>query len=271
MIPKIIHYCWFGGKPFPPLAQKCIASWEKICPDYEIIEWNEKNYDISSAPLYVKQAYEAGKWAFVTDYVRLKAVYEIGGIYLDTDVEIIKSFDDLLNYEGFAGFESDDFVALGLGFGATQGNTTVKALMDIYSEIAFLKEDKTPDLTTAPILNTLVLKKLGLICNGKFQSIDDFVFLPTDFLCPKDLETGKIVFTENTYSVHHYCSSWLPEEEVFIRELHFKLIRIMPRKLAHWSSLIIGFTKYRGIKNMPSAMIQFKKQNHINKKRINIQ
>ena len=104
-IPKIIHYCWFGGGPKPKLAQKCIASWKKYCPDFEILEWNEGNFDVSTAPLYVRQAYEAGRWAFVTDYVRLKALTELGGVYMDTDVEVVKPLEPFLQQEAFAGFE----------------------------------------------------------------------------------------------------------------------------------------------------------------------
>ena len=107
MIPKTIHYCWFGGNPLPPLAVKCIKSWKKYCPDYEIIEWSEKNFDVSSAPLYVRQAYEAKKWAFVTDYVRLYAMTTCGGVYMDTDVELVKPIDTYLSHEAFSGFEDD--------------------------------------------------------------------------------------------------------------------------------------------------------------------
>ena len=107
MIPKIIHYCWFGRNPKPKLAEKCIKSWKKYCPEYEIIEWNEDNYDLSSAPLYVRQAYEAKRWAFVTDYIRLQVIYENGGIYLDTDVELRKSLDPLLVHQAYFGFEDE--------------------------------------------------------------------------------------------------------------------------------------------------------------------
>ena len=118
MIPKIIHYCWFGYGPKPKLAEKCIRSWKKYCPDYQIIEWNENNFDISACPLYVRQAYEARKWAFVTDYVRLKVIYENGGIYMDTDVELKKNLDNLLPYNAYFGFENYWVIATGLGFGA---------------------------------------------------------------------------------------------------------------------------------------------------------
>lgn len=268
MIPKTIHYCWFGGKPLPPLAEKCIASWEKYCPDYEIIEWNEKNYDISSAPLYVRQAYEAKKWGFVPDYIRLELIYNYGGIYLDTDVEIVKPIDDLLNLKGYAGFESDTCVNFGLGFGAEKGNKTIKYLMDSYLDKPFLKEDGTPDITASPIINTLSLNKLGLVSNGQKQTVDGFVYFSSDYLCPKSLYTGKITMTSNTFSIHHFDGSWLSEEMIYIRDLQHKLIDKMPKKLAHWSALIIGFTKYRGLLKMPSAMIQYKKKNLKERKKL---
>ena len=125
MIPKTIHYCWFGGNPLPKLAKKCIKSWKKYCPDFEIIEWNEANFDISSAPLYVRQAYEAKKWAFVTDYVRLYALTSYGGIYMDTDVEVIKPLDFFLNHDAFSGFESEKSIPTGI-MASKKGNIWVK-------------------------------------------------------------------------------------------------------------------------------------------------
>ena len=138
MIPKTIHYCWFGRNPKPALAQKCIQSWKKHCPDYTIMEWNEDNYDISSAPLYVRQAYEARKWAFVTDYVRLHVVHDHGGIYMDTDVELKKNPDALLEYSAYFGFEDGQYVNTGLGFGAIPGHPFLKEIMADYEGIPFI-------------------------------------------------------------------------------------------------------------------------------------
>ncbi len=256
MIPKKIHYCWFGGNPLPELAVKCIESWKKYCPDYEIIEWNESNYDISSAPLYVRQAYEAKKWGFVPDYIRLDLIYKYGGIYLDTDVEIIKPFDSLLELKGFAGFENKKNIALGLGFAAEKSNEIIRVLRDSYTEKQFLKEDGSLDLTPSPVLNTATLLELGLIQNGATQSIDDFSFFGQDYFCPKDYITGKINITANTFSIHHYDGSWLDEELVYIRSVRLKLAKILPGKIAHLASYIIGFSKFRGVLKMPKAMIK---------------
>lgn len=206
-IPKVIHYCWFGGSPLPELAEKCIESWKKYCPDYEIIRWDENNFDINCNQ-YVKEAYEARKWAFVTDFVRLYTVYKYGGIYLDTDVELLKSLDDLLDYSGFIGFENREFINTGLGFGASKNNGIIYQMLADYKEIPFIKEDGTYDLTTCPHRNTKALIKKGLTLNNSKQIIDNVIFLPIEFLNPKEYETGRISLTDNTYSIHHFSSSW---------------------------------------------------------------
>lgn len=212
MIPKKIHYCWLGGNPLPESAKNCIRSWQKYCPDYEIIEWNETNYDFTKQP-YMKQALEAKKWGFVPDYARLDIVYQYGGIYLDTDVEIIKPFDELLKYAGFAGFESEDYVNLGQGFGAEAGNSMIKTLMDSYGDLSFVDEEGNLDMTASPELNTDTFEQNGLKRNGELQDIDGFVFFPPDYLCPKSLNDGIIRKTENTYSIHHFDATWYSEEK----------------------------------------------------------
>ncbi len=218
MIPKKIHYFWVGGSPLPESAKKCIKSWRKYCPDYEIIEWNESNYDFSAVP-YMQEAYAAKKWGFVPDYARLDIIYKYGGIYLDTDVEIVCPLDGLLKNRGFAGFENDAYVALGLGFGAEAGNSIIKTLMDSYIGKHFMKPDGEPDLISSPQLNTITLvEKCGLVANGKFQEIDGFKIFPTEYFCPKSFVDGLIKKTEKTYSIHHYDASWFSEDEK--NELH---------------------------------------------------
>lgn len=165
MIPKIIHYCWFGENPLPELAQKCIASWEKYCPDYEIKEWNENNFDLNGCA-FVKEAYEAKKWAFVSDFARLKIIYEEGGIYLDTDVEILKSFDTLLGNKCFLGEETSGFVATGLGFGAEKYNPIIKELLEMYIGKHFKLEDGLFDMMPCHRKNTEPLHKYGYKFSG---------------------------------------------------------------------------------------------------------
>lgn len=257
MIQKKIHYCWVGGNPLPESAKKCIQSWKKHCPDYEIIEWNESNYDFTKNE-YMKEALEAKKWGFVPDYARLDIIYRYGGIYLDTDVEIIKSFDDFLQYEGFAGFETDQYVALGLGFGATKGNPIIKELMRSYEAIHFRKENGELNLIASPELNTDTLEKIGLQRNGMKQKINNFVFLPSDYLCPKSFNDGFIRITENTHSIHHYDASWFTKEQQLLKELRWKekkkkaRIKTFRATIKRIGTKILGeklYKKIRGVKD----------------------
>lgn len=208
MIPKIIHYCWFGRNPLPYSALKCIESWRKYCPDYEIIEHNEDNYDIEKYE-YAKEAYEAKKWAFVSDIARLDILYQYGGIYLDTDVELLKSLDDLLDCDGFMGFEDNKQVASGLGMAAVPHSTIIELLLSGYDKSNFIKENGEYDLTPCPIRNTKDLLKIGLIPDGSYQEICNFKFFPRDVLAPKESTSGRLkYFTKNTRAIHHYDASW---------------------------------------------------------------
>ena len=212
MIPKRIHYCWFGHNPKPELARMCIASWKKQCPKYEIIEWNEDNFDISICPLYVRQAYKAQRWAFVSDYVRLKVVYDYGGIYLDTDVELKKRLDPYLEYSAYFGFEDGRAVATGLGFGAECGNPVVKEMMDVYKDVPFLLDDGGYDMTPCPKRNTEVLLKHGLVQDDSWQIIDgNVLILPSRYLCPFQYSPewiGDNKLSEDAVSIHWFSASW---------------------------------------------------------------
>lgn len=222
MIPKKIHYCWFGGKPLPQQAVQCIASWKKHCPDYEIIRWDENNYCIEKNP-YMQQAYEAKKWGFVPDYARLDIIYQHGGIYLDTDVEILRPFDTLLQDSAFMGFEAWDKVNLGQGFGAEAGHPLIREMRDLYDGLLFRNEDGGLNTTASPYYQTLVLKQHGLALNNQRQTVRGAHVYPTDFFCPKDLETGKIKITENTYSIHYFDASWMTPRQRFHMHLAQKL------------------------------------------------
>ncbi len=206
-IPKVIHYCWFGKGKMPPIVEKCIKSWKKYCPDYEIICWNEDNFDLTQNQ-YIREAYEAGKWAFVSDFVRLKVVHDHGGIYLDTDVEIIKPIDPLLAYSGYMGFDEKGLIATGLGFGAEAGNEIIGEFLRDYDELPFVLADGSYDLTPCPDRNTAALKRLGMDTGNTDQVFMGMKFLPREYLCPMDYYTGKKTITPNTYSIHHYCASW---------------------------------------------------------------
>ncbi len=204
-IPKVIHYCWFGKGKMPPLAEKCIKSWKKYCPDYQIICHNEENFDVTENR-YAREAYEAGKWAFVSDYVRLKVLFEEGGIYMDTDVELIKPLDPLISDGGYLGRDDNGLLATGLGFACEKGNALIGHFLSDYDDIPFLLEDGKYDITPCPDRNTQTMVKLGL-------KPDDQIFmglrlLPEDYLCPMKYYTGKKIITKNTYSIHHFCASW---------------------------------------------------------------
>lgn len=220
-IPKVIHYCWFGKGELPKLAQKCIKSWKKYCPDYEIICWNEDNFDITQNR-YMQEAYEAKKWAFVSDFARLKVIYDHGGIYMDTDVEILKPIDDLLETKGYMGFDEKGLMSTGLGFGAEKGNKIVGEFLKSYEDISFLLPDGSYDLTPCPDRNTEDLKRLGMDVTNTSQTFMDVVFLPEDYLCPMNYYTGKKKITENTRTIHHYYGSWtsdITKRTTFIKRL----------------------------------------------------
>lgn len=207
MIPKKIHYCWFGGNPKPDSVQKCINSWKRFCPNYEIIEWNESNFDIHCMP-FVEQAIEAKKYAFASDVARLMVVYENGGLYFDTDVEVIKSFDDLLENKAFLGFESNEYVNSGLGFGSEAGIDFFKEHIDVYRNKTFINDDGSYNMIACPHVATELLVEKGLILNGKEQLVDGVRLYPKDFFSPYDSITGKLTKTANTYSIHWYDASW---------------------------------------------------------------
>lgn len=205
MIPKKIHYCWFGRGEKPKLAKKCIASWKKYLPDYEIIEWNEDNFDIDTNA-YTRMCYDQKKYAFLTDYVRLIVVQKYGGIYFDTDVEVVRNFDDLLDNSAFFGFETNEYVNTGLGFGAEKENEIVGQMIREYDCLL----DGKNGMIGCPTLNTEALLKFGLIQNGEKQNIDKSVIYPSEYFNPRDSATGELKRTENTYSIHWYSMSWLP-------------------------------------------------------------
>lgn len=205
-IPKIIHYCWFGGNPLPEDAKRYIESWKQYCPDYKIIEWNEKNFDLESVP-YVKEAYEEKKWAFVTDYVRLHALSNIGGIYMDTDVEVLKNLDIFLDNEGFSGFERADAIPTGI-MAAEKDNPFINELLHEYDCLHFRREDGSLDLTTNVTRITRCALRHGLALNNREQRFYHFTVYPKDFFCPKDYITGEILLTPDTYTIHHFSGSW---------------------------------------------------------------
>lgn len=230
MIPKMIHYCWFGRKELPPLAKKCIASWREFMPDYEIREWNEDNFDVNSIH-YTAQAYKHKKYAFVSDYARFKILYEYGGIYFDTDVEVIKPIDDILEKGAFFGLEQDakDHFACapGLGFACSPGLGLLREMLELYKNLDFEQSDGSLNQKTVVEHFSEMLLAKGLRPTPGVMEFEGAHIYPPDFFCPKPSEFGKIQITENTRTIHHYAASWVGPKQRFANFL----IRIFGKKL----------------------------------------
>lgn len=224
MIPKRIHYCWFGRGEKPKLAKKCINSWKRLCPDYEMIEWNEDNFDLDYNE-YTRYCYDQKKWAFLSDYVRLVVVAEQGGIYFDTDVELLKRPDELLQSEAFYGFENEYNVNTGEGFGSEAHHPTILAMKAKYDEIKPDADGAYP-MIVCPALNTQALLPFGLVLDGSRQSIAGAEILPADWLNPYDDPTGRLNKTANTVSVHWYSKSWMSKGTILRSKLTKPLHRI---------------------------------------------
>ena len=217
MIPKVIHYCWFGRNPLPALAVKCIESWKKYLPDYEIKEWNEDNFDVNMIP-YTKEAYEAKKYAFVSDYARFWILYHYGGLYFDTDVEVIKPMDDIIARGPFMGCENEAKegatptqlgVAPGLGLGCNPGLLFYKEMLDLYATLSFYNADGSYNQKTIVSYTTESLCTHGLKNTNQIQECAEIWVYPKEYFCPMDFYTKKIVFTDRTYTIHHYTASWV--------------------------------------------------------------
>lgn len=208
MIPKIIHYCWFGKKQLPNLAKKCIASWKKYMPDYEIKQWNEDNFDVNIIP-YTRQAYESRKYAFVSDYARFYILNKFGGIYLDTDVELIRPIDNLISDKIIMGFESLGKVGPGLILISPANQPFLKEMLNLYEGLEFINLDNSFNLKTIVEYTTEALFKKGLKKENTYQELGNIAIYPIDFFCPIDMKTNKLNITDNTYSIHHFAASWI--------------------------------------------------------------
>ena len=229
IIPKLIHYCWFGGHPIPDDLKSYMKSWKKFCPNYEIVLWNENNYNYQKN-VYMYEAYKHNKWGFVSDYARLDIVYRYGGVYLDTDVELIRNIDDLLYNKAFCGFESRSFVANGLGFGAIEKFPLILEQMKIYDNLSFLNDDGSLNLKTSPQYHTELLHSKGLILNNTLQEIEGMIIYPTDVLSPYSPCSGTNI-TSNTYAIHHYAASWFDDEKQYEKDKIVKQYEIIRKSL----------------------------------------
>lgn len=240
MIPKIIHCCWFGGNPKPEMIQKCINSWHKFCPDYQIIEWNESNFDVS-INLYVKEAYENKKWAFVSDYVRLFALYNYGGVYLDTDCEVLKELDVFLNHNGVVGgYEEEVYISTATMF-SEKGNKWIKSLLDYYDNKHFVLENGKYDMTTnTTILTILSIRRFGFNIGDSNIEYGNVKLYPTTFFAPltkkkrnalKNQENHFIIDPNNTYCIHHGTATWY--KKTFRKRIKAFFIGVLRALLGH--------------------------------------
>lgn len=246
MIPKIIHYCWFGRGEKPAQALMCIESWKKYLPDYELKEWNEDNFDITQNQ-YVREAYENRKFAFVTDYVRLFAIYSEGGIYMDTDVEVVGSFDQFLHHHAFSGFENNGYVPTGM-MAAEKGSNWAKELLEDYANRQFVNKDGSFDTRTNTEVITEYMISRGLKLNNMYQDFPGLCTMyPADFFCPKDHRTGVIRITKNTVCIHHFAGSWLDHKwyQGVRHNLKHLLVRMFGEKPIVFLSDIVTFRVFK--------------------------
>ena len=246
MIPKIIHYCWFGRNPLPESAIKCINSWKKFFPDYEIKEWNEDNFDVNIIP-YTKEAYEAKKYAFVSDYARFWILYHHGGLYFDTDVEVIKAMDDIIELGPFMGVEvgatsggEPPLVAPGLGLGVNPGLGLYKEILDYYKGLSFLNKDGSPNQVTVVTHTTNVLIKHGLKNSNEIQEVAGVWIYPRDYFNPLNDNTGKLDITKNTRSIHWYSKTWLEKQNPIRTWLVRRIHRYFGDGSLQWLNRLLG-------------------------------
>lgn len=237
-IPKIIHFCWFGRGEKPELALRCIESWKQYCPEYQIIEWNEDNFDVNYNT-YCKEAYDSKKYAFVSDIVRLYAMYNYGGIYMDTDVEVLKPLDDLLVNRAFSGFENETDIPTGI-MACEKEFKLLGEFLNYYNGKKFINEDGEMDLTTNVKIMTSICEQYGLKRNGNYQIINKFTIYPKDYFCPLDNETGILTKTENTYTIHWFSKSWLDKKIVMRSKITRQFHRIFGVNCFSWLKKILG-------------------------------
>ena len=224
MIPKVIHYCWFGKNPLPKDVKKCIESWKKFCPDYEIKQWDESNFDVYQND-FVKSAYENKAWAFVSDYARLKIVYDEGGIYLDTDVELLRNLDSLLENKCYVAIQQqDNVIATGLGFGAEKQSFAVSKMLEEYNNLQFDINKKNS--YACPWLNTKAINTLGEFKLDAITYLADVTIYPPEYFDPIAPGNTKNLLCNRSFSIHHYAATWTNKANILKR----RFIRILGQK-----------------------------------------
>ncbi|MEK6153516.1 glycosyltransferase [Flavobacteriaceae bacterium 3-367] len=253
MIPKKIHYCWLSGDPFPELIARCIESWEKYLPDYEFILWDTNRFNMDDS-VWVSEAFETKKYAFAADYIRLYAVYHHGGIYLDTDIEVLKSFNDLLHLPYFLGSEGQGIIEAGV-FGAEKNTPWIAECLKHYDNRAFIKIDGSLDQATLPRIMMQQVKQLYILeelTSPEIKTLDysakeekKVYMFPQDYFCAKNHGTGMIEKTENTYSIHHFAMSWVSKKRTVLPNIKRKLMGVIGVKAVNNLILLFGFRKLK--------------------------
>ena len=242
MIPKIIHCCWFGGNPMPQKVNEYIDGWKSLNPDYDIMVWTEANFDYTQNR-YMREAYENKKWAFVTDYVRLKVLYDYGGIYMDTDVQVVKNLDPLLDNKAFSGFEGPDRIPTGT-MGAEKHSRWIELLLHDYDDRPFVLADGSFDLTTnVKTITDTTCANYPIKLNNTYQNLGDVTFFPFDYLCAKDLKDGVVKATENTYTTHHFNGSWTTPKKKIINKMNKYFGNGFVKKLVNLKRTLQGKSK----------------------------
>jgi hypothetical protein len=245
LIPKIIHYCWLSGDPYSDKIAKCLESWGKYLPDYKIIKWDSKSFDMDRIQ-WTKEAFNEKKYAYVTDYLRFYILYNCGGIYLDADVEVLKSFNDLLINESFIGFEYTSVPEAAV-IGAVKGCLWIKRCMDFYNTLSFYNKNGKQRMMAVPIYMRAIMErhyKMKIRDNGKIQKIDGMILYPYNYFSPKNYNTNVIDIDENTYCIHHFNNSWLKvPRQKYKKLLHNIISKIMGRGL--FTEMYYQFHKFR--------------------------
>lgn len=253
-IPKKIHFCWMSGEEYPELIQKCINSWKEKLPDYDIKCWNTENFNVNICR-YTREAFQVKKYAFVSDYIRLYALYHEGGIYLDSDIEVLKSFDDLLENKAFTGFEKNNSRVAAWLFGSVKGNPIFKEFLAYYAERPFILPDGSYDLTPNPFPITETCVKHGLVLDGNKQQLDFITIYPKDYFCPYNRATEELNITENTYTIHYFNGAWIDDEK---KKIIAKRKQIVQKygKLIGYVYYGFGVIKHEGIKQFVREVMQ---------------
>ncbi len=252
MIPKIIHYCWFGGKPLPESTLGYIESWKKFCPDYEIKRWDESNFNLEFCD-YVKEAYNAKRWAFVSDVARVWVLANFGGVYFDTDVELLKPLDPLMQSSGFTAFESKFQIGMGI-LACEPGSPIYKEFLEMYKAEHFKMPDGTFNTDVIGRRFKNICLKYGFVPDNTLQTIKDITILPKDYFYPSDPITHEFEITENTYTIHYYDASWVSPVDIYGRTQQHKF-KFVPKKSRPGFTRMIGIIKYEGLISLVRTIV----------------